>query len=67
MFAAGDTVAFHTVGEADLEFLAAARNDPAIRRPLTVNHPSNGEQARGVLRERHLRGRQRQLPRLRRR
>lgn len=46
MFAAGDTVAFHTVGEADLEFLAAARNDPAIRRPLTVNHPSNGEQAR---------------------
>ena len=44
MFAAGDSVALHTVEEEDLEFLAAARNDPAIRRPLTVNRPSNGEQ-----------------------
>ena len=46
MFAAGDSVALHTVEEDDLEFLAAARNDPAIRRPLTVNRPSNGEQVR---------------------
>jgi len=46
MFAAGDSVALHTVEEEDLEFLAAARNDPAIRRPLTVNRPSNGEQVR---------------------
>lgn len=46
MFAAGDDVALHTVEEDDLDFLAAARNDPAIRRPLTVNRPSNGEQVR---------------------
>jgi len=46
MFAAGDSVALHTVEDEDLEFLAAARNDPAIRRPLTVNRPSNGEQVR---------------------
>jgi len=46
MFAAGDSVALHTVEDEDLEFLAAARNDPAIRRPLTVNRPSNGEQMR---------------------
>lgn len=46
MFAAGDSVALRTIEEADLEFLAAARNDPEIRRPLTVNRPSNGEQTR---------------------
>ena len=46
MFAAGDSVALHTVEEEDLEFLAAARNDPAVRRPLTLNRPSNGEQIR---------------------
>jgi RimJ/RimL family protein N-acetyltransferase len=46
MFAAGDSVALHTVEEDDLEFLAAARNDPAIRRPLTLNRPANREQIR---------------------
>jgi RimJ/RimL family protein N-acetyltransferase len=46
MFAAGDSVALHTVEEDDLEFLAAARNDPAVRRPLTLNRPANGEQIR---------------------
>jgi RimJ/RimL family protein N-acetyltransferase len=46
MFAAGNSVTLRPIEEADLEFLAAARNDPAIRRPLTVNRPSNGEQTR---------------------
>jgi len=46
MFAAGDSVALHTVEEDDLELLATARNDPEIRRPLTLNRPSNGEQVR---------------------
>lgn len=46
MFAAGDAVTLRTIEEEDVEFLAAARNDPAIRRPLTVNRPSNVEQNR---------------------
>lgn len=45
-FAEGDSVALHTIEEEDLEFLQSARNDSAIRRPLTVNEPSNGEQTR---------------------
>lgn len=45
-FASGDSVALRTIEEDDLEFLAAARNDPAVRRPLTVNRPTNGEQTR---------------------
>ncbi|MFB6269710.1 MAG: GNAT family N-acetyltransferase [Halobacterium sp.] len=47
MFAAGDSVTLRTIEEDDLEFLAAGRNDPEIRRPLTVNRPSNVEQNRG--------------------
>lgn len=50
-FAVGNSVALRTIEEEDLEFLAAARNDPAIRRPLTVNRPSNGEQTRGFFEE----------------
>lgn len=46
MFAAGDSVTLRTIEEADVEFLTAGRNDPEIRRPLTVNRPSNGEQNR---------------------
>ncbi len=46
MFAAGDSVALHTIEDEDLEFLQTGRNDPAVRRPLTVNRPSNGEQTR---------------------
>jgi len=46
-FAAGDSVALRTVEDDDLDFLQAARNDPAVRRPLTLNRPANGEQIRG--------------------
>lgn len=46
LFSEGESVALHTIEDEDLEFIQAARNDPAIRRPLTVNDPSNGEQTR---------------------
>lgn len=45
-FAAGDRIALRTVEEADLDFLRDARNDPRVRRPLTINDPANGEQVR---------------------
>ncbi len=44
MFTEGESVALHTIEDDDLEFLRRWRNDPAVRRPLTVNEPSNGEQ-----------------------
>ena len=46
MFAEGDTVTLRTVEEDDLEFLQSARNDPAIRRPVTLNRAANAEQTR---------------------
>ncbi|MFC3477719.1 GNAT family N-acetyltransferase [Halobacterium litoreum] len=45
-FAEGDSVALRTVEEDDLDFVQTARNDPAVRRPLTLNRPANGEQIR---------------------
>lgn len=45
-FAVGDRIALRTVEEADLDFLRDARNDPRVRRPLTINDASNGEQVR---------------------
>lgn len=46
LFSGGESVALYTIEEADLEFIQTARNDPAIRKPLTVNEPSNGAQTR---------------------
>lgn len=46
MFATADAVALHTIEDDDLEFLRDARNDPAVRRPLTVDAASNGHQTR---------------------
>ena len=43
-FADGDGVTLRTVEEEDLEFVQAARNDPAVRQPLTLNRPANAEQ-----------------------
>lgn len=48
MFATADAVALHTVEDDDLDFLRDARNDPAVRRPLTVAAASNGHQTRQV-------------------
>lgn len=45
-FAEGDTVTLRTVEEADLDFFQEARNDPRVRRPLTLNRADNGEQMR---------------------
>jgi RimJ/RimL family protein N-acetyltransferase len=44
VFSEGESVALHTIEDDDLDFLRRWRNDPAVRRPLTVNEPSNGEQ-----------------------
>lgn len=44
MFADGDDVTLRTVEDEDLEFVQAARNDPAVRQPLTLNRPANAEQ-----------------------
>jgi RimJ/RimL family protein N-acetyltransferase len=46
VFAKGDDVTLRTVEEDDLEFVQSARNDPAIRQPLTLNRAMNAEQAR---------------------
>ncbi|WP_232686733.1 GNAT family N-acetyltransferase [Halobacterium zhouii] len=43
-FAEGDTVTLRTVEEEDLEFVQSARNDPAVRQPLTLNRAANAEQ-----------------------
>lgn len=40
-FLAGDDVALRTVEEEDLEFLRDYSNEPAIRRPMTFNYPTN--------------------------
>lgn len=43
-FLSGDRVALRTVEREDLEFVQKHRNDPELRRPLTLDVPSNGEQ-----------------------
>ncbi|WP_138796431.1 GNAT family N-acetyltransferase [Halostella sp. PRR32] len=45
-FLAGDRVDLRTVEEDDLEFLRDHSNDPAIRRPMTFDTPTNLEQQR---------------------
>ena len=46
MFAEGEDVTLRTVEADDLEFLQSARNDPAVRQPLTLNRAANAEQIR---------------------
>jgi len=43
VFESGDRVALHTIGEDDLDVFARARNDPDVRRPLTIDQPQNRE------------------------
>jgi len=45
-FLAGDRVALRTVEEEDLPFLRDHRNDPATRRPMTFDRPTNMAQQR---------------------
>ncbi|WP_135821785.1 GNAT family N-acetyltransferase [Halostella litorea] len=45
-FLSGDRVALRTVEEEDLPFLRDHRNDPAVRRPMTFDRPTNLEQQR---------------------
>lgn len=42
VFESGDCVALHTIEEDDLEVFARARNDPDVRRPLTLDQPFSG-------------------------
>lgn len=39
VFESGDRVALHTIEEDDLDVFARARNDPDVRRPLTLATP----------------------------
>lgn len=41
VFESGDRVALHTIETDDLDLFARARNDPDIRRPLTIDQPQN--------------------------
>lgn len=42
VFQSGDRVDLHTIEEDDLDVFARARNDPDVRRPLTIDTPQNG-------------------------
>ena len=43
VFESGERVSLHTIEEDDLEVFARARNDPDVRRPLTLDSPENME------------------------